>query len=258
MAGLSQCEMILVLTSRDPVVLCYRIWMNNIYYQVHRQYRQNYSCLCLNPYLSVDTKKYGLLQSMGFGRACPRPLFLVIHYVWDDYVRLNATNWGKNKQFSFLMTPAGIPKVEAHWNDLKFMSTYTLLQDPARVMPLEHLNGLICWCHMRIVIWHQWLRPTSDSKFLLSQRFTAIICEKWFDHTFWHTYLPYLAEWYIIWPKFDIDSIENPYIICKLTKECPFMELFHDHLWVMAHQKVWVTGYGRDWFIWQGTNLVDT
>jgi len=30
--------------------------------------------------------------------------------------------------------------------------------------------------------------------------------------------LPYLAEWYIIWLKFDIDSIENPYIMCKLTK----------------------------------------
>ena len=56
---------------------------------------QLYSHLCLNPYLSVDTKKYGLLQSMGFGRACPRPLFLVVqvlYYVLDDYVRLNATN----------------------------------------------------------------------------------------------------------------------------------------------------------------------
>ena len=39
---------------------------------------QAYSRLCLNPYLSVDTKKYGLLQSMGFGRAHPRPPFLVI------------------------------------------------------------------------------------------------------------------------------------------------------------------------------------
>jgi len=55
----------------------------------------NYSRLCLNPYLSVDTKKYGLLQSMGFGRACPRPLFSVVqvlYYALDDYVRLNATN----------------------------------------------------------------------------------------------------------------------------------------------------------------------
>ena len=37
-----------------------------------------YSHLCLNPYLSVDTKKYGLLQSMGFGRAQPRAIFWVI------------------------------------------------------------------------------------------------------------------------------------------------------------------------------------
>jgi len=39
------------------------------------------------------------------------------------------------------------------------------------------------------------------------------------------------------------------------------MEFFHIHLWVMglmAHQKVWIMGYGRDWFIWQGTDLVDT
>ena len=37
-----------------------------------------YSRLCLNPYLSVDTKKYGLSQSMGFGRAHPRAIFWVI------------------------------------------------------------------------------------------------------------------------------------------------------------------------------------
>ena len=36
---------------------------------------EKYSRLCLNPYLSVDTKKYGLLQSMGFGRAPPRAIF---------------------------------------------------------------------------------------------------------------------------------------------------------------------------------------
>jgi hypothetical protein len=49
----------------------------------------DYSRLCLNPYLSVDTQKYGLLQSMGFGRAHSRPFFLVIqvlYYVLDDDV----------------------------------------------------------------------------------------------------------------------------------------------------------------------------
>ena len=37
-----------------------------------------YSRLCLNLYLSVDIKKYGLLQSMGFGRAHPRAIFWVM------------------------------------------------------------------------------------------------------------------------------------------------------------------------------------
>ena len=41
-------------------------------------WRWLYSRLCLNPYLSVDTKKYGLSQSMGFGRACLRAIFWVI------------------------------------------------------------------------------------------------------------------------------------------------------------------------------------
>ena len=48
-----------------------------------------YSRLCLNPYLSVDTKKYGLLQSMGFGRAHLRAIFLchimLYNYVLNDY-----------------------------------------------------------------------------------------------------------------------------------------------------------------------------
>ena len=55
-----------------------------------------YSRLCLNPYLSVDTKKYGLLQSMGFGRAHPRAIFLghiMLYYVLNDYILSKYNNY---------------------------------------------------------------------------------------------------------------------------------------------------------------------
>ena len=50
----------------------------------------------LNPYLSVDTKKYGLLQSMGFGRAHPRAIFLghiTLYYVLNDYILSKYNNY---------------------------------------------------------------------------------------------------------------------------------------------------------------------
>jgi hypothetical protein len=56
----------------------------------------SYSRLCLNPYLSVDTKKYGILQSMGFGRAHPRAIFWVIYvlyYVLNDYILSKYNNY---------------------------------------------------------------------------------------------------------------------------------------------------------------------
>ena len=56
----------------------------------------SYSYLCLNPYLSVDTKKYGLLQSMGFGRAHPRAIFLgcrTWYYVLNDYILSKYNNY---------------------------------------------------------------------------------------------------------------------------------------------------------------------
>ena len=56
----------------------------------------NYSRLCLNPYLSVDTKKYGLLQSMGFGRAHPRAIFLghiTLYYVLNDCILSKYNNY---------------------------------------------------------------------------------------------------------------------------------------------------------------------
>ena len=55
-----------------------------------------YSHLCLNPYLLVDTKKYGLLQSMGFGRAHPRAIFLghiTLYYVLNDYILSKYNNY---------------------------------------------------------------------------------------------------------------------------------------------------------------------
>jgi hypothetical protein len=53
-----------------------------------------YSHLCLNPYLSVDTKKYGLLQSMGFGRAHPSAIFWVIYVLcFNDYILSKYNNY---------------------------------------------------------------------------------------------------------------------------------------------------------------------
>jgi hypothetical protein len=55
-----------------------------------RYYRGSY------PYLSVDTQKYRLLQSMGFGRARPRAIFWVIYvlyYVLNDYILSKYNNY---------------------------------------------------------------------------------------------------------------------------------------------------------------------
>ena len=60
---------------------------------------RNYSRLCLNPYLSVDTKKYGLLQSMGFGRAHLRAIFfghIMLYYVLNDYILSKYNNYEAN------------------------------------------------------------------------------------------------------------------------------------------------------------------
>ena len=49
-----------------------------------------------NPYLSVDTKKYGLLQSMGFGRAHLKAIFLghiTQYYVLNNYILSKYNNY---------------------------------------------------------------------------------------------------------------------------------------------------------------------